>query len=165
MHQLIENMFTLDLPIWIGVFVSSYFYIKVLRFLRSEAKSMYKVFFYRLRLYPIVLFVSWIPLTIQKLYTLFYGYSFPLLCFQFLLTHLQGFSNAMVYGYYHGVSIKELCGGSDPMKMSEATDYEDNEKENKSQDNESQNGNVNNELNSSRNSSVSESNLNKALVA
>jgi len=108
-HEFIENLFTLDIPIWLGVIISSYFYIKVLLYLKNQSSDMYKLFFHRLRMYPVVLFLSWIPLTIDKIYVQLYGYSFWLLLSQFFVTHSLGFTNAMVYGYYHGIGIKDLC--------------------------------------------------------
>ena len=87
---------------------------------------MYKLFYNRLRLYPIILFMSWVPLTIDKIYNQLSNgkVSFYLLVINILLTHAIGFTNAIVYGYYYGLSIKDCCGRRNSILLKESKDNE-----------------------------------------
>lgn len=95
----------LYVPLWLIIILNSIIYMIVIRKVKSEFEvykeinSLGKSIIRKLRMYPILLIVSFTPVTILRIFeTINQSHSENLVIISGIFTCLNGFLNAMVYG-------------------------------------------------------------------
>lgn len=97
---------------WLIIVLNCFFVVKVLTLLRKELqneKELMDKYSSKLRLYPMVQIISFIPATVNRIYGMATGESsFGLLLVQCIFDSLTGLMFSIVYGY--NASVRNALG-------------------------------------------------------
>ena len=79
--------------------VSLYYYCKLFKYLNQSVSSQYSKEVRGFFVYPLILFISWMPAIFDLVYSDVLGnFSFTVRIIHVVASHLQGFMNALAYG-------------------------------------------------------------------